>query len=159
MKTEEKKSGILIQQMQEADILETALLEAQLFSEPWSAESLRQAALKPSNLYLAVRQNGMLCAYCGLWGVADEGQITNVAVHPEYRRRGIARTMLKELLRQGRAQGLSAFTLEVRAGNVGAIKLYDSLGFLEAGIRKQFYNKPKEDAVIMWLKDRKEQIN
>lgn len=143
---------MILRPMQQDDIVQVAKLEAEIFSEPWSEESFRQAATCPENIYLVVKIDNQICAYCGLWGVAGEGQITNVAVRSEYRRRGIAKKMLKELIQEGIQRGLYAFTLEVRVGNVGARKLYHLLGFEEAGIRKQFYRKPKEDAMILWLK-------
>jgi ribosomal-protein-alanine N-acetyltransferase len=94
-----------------------------------------------------------LAGYCGLWGVAGEGQIYNVAVAEEYRNRKIGESLMKELLDRGRRAGLHAFTLEVRKSNVYALRLYEKLGFQTAGIRKNFYELPTEDAVIMWLRD------
>ncbi|MGN1170141.1 MAG: GNAT family N-acetyltransferase, partial [Lachnospiraceae bacterium] len=75
---------------------------------------------------------------------------TNVAVHPDCRNRGIAGVMLAELLHRGSLMGIEAFTLEVRAGNGSAIRLYEKAGFVTEGIRKGFYDEPKEDALIMW---------
>ena len=84
-------------------------------------------------------------------GVAGEGNIYNVAVKKEYRGRYIGKEMMRELLYLSKQRGITSFTLEVRAGNEPAISLYRSLGFEPAGIRKDFYTGPKEDAVIMWL--------
>ncbi len=150
---------MILRSMQQEDFAEVAKLESEIFSEPWSEESFKKAATCPENLYLIVRIDNKLCAYCGFWGIAGEGQITNVAVHPDYRRHGIARKMLEELLRQGIERGLNAFTLEVRVGNLGALRLYHSLGFQDAGIRRQFYSHPKEDAMILWLIKDKETDN
>ena len=88
--------------------------------------------------------------YCGMWGIVGEGQITNVAVAPQYRRQGVAKKLFRVFLDKGEQKGLTAFTLEVRTSNVPAIELYKSFGFKEAGVRKDFYELPKEDALIMW---------
>ena len=80
-----------------------------------------------------------------------EGDITNVVVHPDYRKRGIAYKMLTELLYRGEEKyGIEAYTLEVRESNIEAIRLYERLGFVREGIRKDFYEKPEENALIMW---------
>jgi ribosomal-protein-alanine N-acetyltransferase len=93
-----------------------------------------------------------VAGYCGFWGILDEGYIYNVAVKKEFRRRHIGYLMLKTLLDDSAGRGITSFTLEVRYSNAAAIKLYEALGFVRAGVRKDFYTKPKEDAVIMWLK-------
>lgn len=87
---------------------------------------------------------------CGVKKIFEEGEISNVAVHPDYRGRGISRKMLDLLMREAREDGVEAFTLEVRAGNRIAIRLYESLGFRTEGVRPGFYDKPVEDGLIMW---------
>lgn len=89
---------------------------------------------------------------CGVKKIFEEGEISNVAVHPEFRGRGISRQMLETLLQEARDDGVEDFTLEVRAGNDVAIRLYESLGFLTEGVRPHFYDKPVEDGLIMWLR-------
>ena len=89
---------------------------------------------------------------CGVKKIFEEGEISNVAVHPGYRGRGISRQMLETLLQEARDDGVEDFTLEVRAGNDVAIRLYESLGFLTEGVRPHFYDKPVEDGLIMWLR-------
>lgn len=79
--------------------------------------------------------------------------MTNIAVFPEYRGRGIGAALTKALLVEGRKRGMNAFTLEVRVGNQAAIHIYEKLGFRSEGVRKGFYEKPKEDALIMWRRD------
>ena len=88
----------------------------------------------------------------GVRNIVGTGEITNVMITPMYRGRGIARQMLTDLLDRGRKLGADDFTLEVRAGNEPAIKLYESLGFVSEGIRPGFYRNPTEDAVIYWLR-------
>ena len=82
--------------------------------------------------------------------IFEEGDISNVAVLPEHRGRGISRKMLELLMREAREDGVQAFTLEVRAGNAIAVNLYESLGFRTEGVRPRFYDDPVEDALIMW---------
>ena len=85
--------------------------------------------------------------------IAGEGDVTNIAVFPEYRGRGLGAALTKALLVEGRKRGMNAFTLEVRVGNQAAIHIYEKLGFRSEGVRKGFYEKPKEDALIMWRRD------
>ncbi len=142
---------MVIRQMEEKDIPYVHEIEGRIFSRPWSKEDFRKSIQDPHNIYLVVEQDGEIIAYCGLWGVAGEGQINNVAVESSYRNRGIGRKMLQSLIDIGRNNGLKSFTLEVRVSNLSAIALYHRLGFQAAGIRKSFYEAPKEDALIMWL--------
>lgn len=142
---------MVIRQMEEKDVPYVHEIEGRIFSRPWSKEDFRKSIQDPHNIYLVVEQDGEIIAYCGLWGVAGEGQINNVAVESSYRNRGIGRKMLQSLIDIGRNNGLKSFTLEVRVSNLSAIALYHRLGFQAAGIRKSFYEAPKEDALIMWL--------
>ena len=96
-------------------------------------------------------QSGEVLGYAGLLVAADEGYITNVAVFPEYRRQGIAGELIKVFLRFARAHHLAFLTLEVRPSNAPAIALYEGFGFREAGRRRNYYDLPKEDALIMTL--------
>ncbi len=141
---------IQIRRMTAKDVSAVARIEQTIFSEPWSADSFRKGIEAQSDIYLVAEEDGEILGYCGLWGVIDEGQITNVAVAPEYRRRGVAEKMLRELMQQAAEMRFTEFTLEVRVSNTPAIALYHKLGFHDAGIRKDFYAKPREDAIIMW---------
>ncbi len=128
-------------------------IEKGIFSEPWTADSFERAIDSGTDIYLVAEEDGEIAGYCGLWGVIDEGQITNVAVVPKFRRRGVAKELLTRLLSEAREHKLSVFTLEVRVSNRPAIALYEKFGFKVEGIRKDFYRKPREDAMIMWLKE------
>lgn len=141
-----------IRTLERADLLQAAELERRIFSEPWSLKSFEDALKRNENIYVAAEAEGKIIGYCGLWAVAGEGQIYNVAVAPEYRNQKIGEALLEELLERGWRSGLTAFTLEVRKSNEYAIRLYQKSGFKSAGIRKNFYDLPKEDAVIMWLR-------
>lgn len=140
-----------IRRMRPEDLLQVVSIEQAVFPDPWSLSAFESGIAEKNDIYLVCEWDGRIAGYCGMWGVAGEGQITNVAVADEFRRRGVGKEMLSHLLEQGRAAGLTAFTLEVRVSNTPAIHLYRELGFVPAGIRKNFYSKPTEDAIIMWL--------
>ena len=142
---------IQIRPMQIEDIEQVSSIENELFSVPWSSSDLEYAVRNQSDYYLVAVSGETIVGYCGLRQVLDEGNINNVAVAKQYQQKGIAYAMLGELIQGGRKNGINAFTLEVRAGNQKARQLYLKLGFKEEGIRKKYYQKPVEDAVIMWL--------
>ena len=139
-----------IRSMKEEDLDQVVALEQAVFSQPWSRESFEAELAAAGHCYLVAEEEGQILGYCGYCGVTGEGQIYNVAVKKEARNQGIGRQMLKALLQSGRVAGIEDFTLEVRIGNQPDIHLYQSLGFETAGIRKAFYQKPTEDALIMW---------
>jgi len=141
-----------IRKMTEADLSEVFAIEQETFSDPWSEGDFLSALNEANNGYLIAETEGKVVGYCGYWGIVGEGYIYNVAVKKEFRRQQVGQLMLKTLLEQSLKQGIASFTLEVRCSNEAAIHLYESLGFERAGLRKNFYSKPKEDAVIMWLK-------
>lgn len=146
-------SEMIIRQARESDIDEITRLDQLCFSAPWSRESFRQEIMKNGMaLYLVAElpQSGELVGYAGIWAILDEGHITNVAVHPEYRRRHIGEALVKVLLEEASASGIRQFTLEARVSNEPAIRLYRKFGFREAGVRKGYYEDNNEDALIMW---------
>ena len=136
--------------MQESDLPQVAEIEKQIFSIPWSLESFRESMLLEHTIYLVAEEAETIMGYCGIYRVFNEGEIVNVAVSPEYRRRGVAKELLKRLLKESAALNVDNFFLEVRESNEAAITLYKNLGFTEAGIRKNFYEKPRENAIFMW---------
>lgn len=139
-----------IRKMQMEDLDEVAEVEKSIFSQPWSKKGFADAIGQEAALYLTARVNGRLAGYCGLLQSLDEADITNVAVAEVFRNQGVASAMLNELIRCGQEGGILNFTLEVRAKNAAALHLYEKLGFVSVGIRPGFYEKPREDAVIMW---------
>ena len=141
---------LLIRPMEERDIAQAARIEAENFSTPWSAEAFRKSLALDYTIFLTAEWEGRVAGYCGCYVSLEEAEITNVAVKEELRGRGIARALLLELLRQGEARGAKAFLLEVRAGNAPAIRLYEGLGFEREGLRRNFYEQPREDALVMW---------
>lgn len=143
---------MLIRSMTDEDLSEVCAIEQETFSDPWSEEDFCNSMKEANNTYLVVEIEGMIAGYCGYWGICEEGYIYNVAVKKEYRRHHIGYQMMKALLEDATSRGITSLTLEVRISNEPAILLYEGLGFERAGVRKDFYSKPKEDAVIMWLK-------
>lgn len=136
--------------MKVSDLDQVMEIESASFSVPWTRQDFIESIQKPMAIYMVAVEDGRIDGYCGLWGVVDEGQINNVAVREECRGKHIGTGLMESLIDEGTKAGLIAFTLEVRAGNSSAIALYRKTGFIEAGIRKNYYTAPKEDAIIMW---------
>lgn len=137
--------------MEEKDLEQVCEIENKTFSRPWKREDFLASIANPEHIYIVAEENDVIAGYCGLWMIAGEGQINNVAVREDFRKKGVGCGMLNYLLELGRERNQSTFTLEVRASNEAAIRLYEKLGFHSAGLRKDFYEKPREDANIMWL--------
>ncbi len=137
---------------EEKDLPAMAEIERRCFHTPWSEESLRDDLTgNPLSVYMVLEaESGDVAGYMSLWRILDEGHINNVAVLPEYRRRGGASEMLEFMLEYSEKNGISSHTLEVRVSNEGAIGLYRKFGFKEAGVRKGYYEDNGEDALIMW---------
>jgi ribosomal-protein-alanine N-acetyltransferase len=129
------------------DSSELAELDKKCFSVPWSEQSFLEETNNPLATYLLAREDGKILGYCGFWRVSGEAQVTNIAVLPEYRQRGIARALAEEMLKI--CQDDEQIVLEVRNSNSSAISLYEKLGFEKAGIRKHFYHNPDEDGITM----------
>lgn len=140
--------------MQEADLEAAAALEAAAFSRPWQRKDFADALQSRNYLYYVAEEDGRLLAMAGLILTVDEADLTNVTTAEDCRGWGIAAGLLRALMEAARAGGIHAFTLEVRAGNAAAIRLYESLGFVREGIRKHFYTAPAEDAYIYWLREK-----
>lgn len=137
--------------MEKKDLEQVCEIENKTFSQPWTREDFEASISNPNHIYIVAEEEDEIAGYCGLWMVAGEGQINNVAVREDFRKKGVGYGMLSYLLELGREKNQDAFTLEVRASNEPAIRLYEKLGFHSAGIRRGFYEKPREDANIMWL--------
>ncbi len=144
--------GITVRKLREEDIEELSRIEAASFSMPWSAAAFRDLLAQPYCTYLVALLDGVLAGCCGYTKLGEEASIDNVVVAPGCRRKGVGKTMFAELLRTGRQEGVKAFTLEVRDSNLPAKSLYGQFGFVCEGIRPGFYEKPREDAAILWLR-------
>lgn len=141
---------MFIRKMEVSDLEEVCAIERETFSDPWSKISFLETISDKNNYYLVAIVDGSVAGYCGYCGVAGEGYIYNVAVGSSFRRQGIGFRMIKELIKKAEYRGITSMTLEVRKSNHSAINLYKKLGFVETGIRKEFYTNPLEDAIIMW---------
>ncbi len=131
-------------------VSQVAEIERMCFSDPWSERMLREHLDNQCAAALvALGEDGTVLGYAGLLVVLDEGYITNVAVRPAFRRQGIAADLLTVFDRFARGNHLAFLTLEVRASNEPALALYEKLGYRRMGLRKNYYEHPKEDAVIM----------
>lgn len=141
---------VIYRNMTPEDVPCISRLEEETFSMPWSPESFLEMIGKEDVRYYVAEEEGQILGGCGVWMIAGEGNITNVVVAPKARNRGIATAMLRHLMMEGDREGLTAYTLEVRVSNAAAIHVYEKLGFVLAGIRPGFYEKPVEDAMIFW---------
>ena len=147
---EENRMHVRIVPMNADHLDEVAELERICFSTPWSRNMLAEELDNACSAFLVAEDDaGRVVGYAGLQVILDEGYITNVAVRPECRRNGIAGKLLQVFLDFGQANHLAFLTLEVRASNYDAIALYGSRGFRSVGRRKNYYEHPKEDAIIM----------
>lgn len=142
---------MVIEIMKDDDIANVVEVEVKSFNIPWSKESFENELKNNLALYLVAKVDEKAVGYIGVWKIFDEGHITNVAVHPEFRGQGIGKALISELLYLCRKEGILSFTLEVRESNIVAQNLYKSFGFVEEGKRKGYYSDNNEDALIMWL--------
>ena len=136
-------------QMRKAHVARVAELEKLCFSTPWSENSIASELNNDLALWLVALNDDTVVGYVGSQTVCGETDIMNIAVHPDWRRRGIAQILIEQLIRGLEERGSDRLTLEVRASNAPAIALYDKLGFQEVGRRPNYYRNPREDALIL----------
>lgn len=141
---------LIIREMTINDVEQVHQIEEESFSTPWTKSAFVDELNHNLSYYIVAEYNDNVIAYAGLWQVLDEGHITNIAVDSNYRGKGIGYNLASALLCEGKKRGINSFTLEVRKSNIAAINLYKKIGFNEEGIRKNYYHKPIEDALIMW---------
>lgn len=144
--------NLVIDFMKDKDIDDILDISSLSFSISWSKDSYTQELTNPIARYLVAKIDDKVVGFIGTWIVLDEAHITNIAIHPNYRKQGIGSKLLSEFLDYCKSQGCVAFTLEVRSGNKAAQALYEKHNFRQEGIRKGYYENNKEDAIIMWLK-------
>ena len=147
---EEKNLHVRIVPMTADHLDEVAELERICFTTPWSRNMLAEELDNYLSAFLvALDDNGKVAGYAGLQAVLDEGYITNVAVDPSRRRQGVAAQLLQVFDNFAHGNQLAFLTLEVRPSNTAAIALYQGFGFREVGRRRNYYDLPKEDALIL----------
>ena len=140
--------GILSRPMRPEDLPQVMEIENLSFSSPWSHSSFLQEFNNPVSRTLVAESDGRVRGYLCCWCVADEVHTLNLAVHPNYRRLGIARRLMEEVLLEARAEGIKTVSLEVRRSNLPAVSLYHRLGFRQVGVRRRYYENG-EDAFLM----------
>ena len=138
-----------IVRMNEAHVPQVAGLETICFSDPWSEKSVGEELSNDLSLWLVAVEQGTVAGYVGSQTVMGETDMMNVAVHPDFRRRGIAGALVNALVTRLREMGSHSLTLEVRASNSPAIALYEKLGFRQVGRRPNYYRHPREDGLIL----------
>ena len=140
---------MIITTMGERHVARVAALEKLCFSDPWSEKSVASELTNPLSLWLVAVEDDRVAGYVGSQSVMGESDMMNVAVHPDFRRQGVAEKLVLELVAALGKNDNHCLTLEVRASNVPAIALYEKLGFAQVGLRKNYYRNPKEDALIL----------
>ena len=140
---------MMITTMNATHVSQVAELEKLCFSDPWSEKSVASELNNPLSLWLVAQEGERLAGYVGSQTVLDETDMMNIAVHPDYRRCGVARQLVEELVAGLKRRGSRCLTLEVRASNDPARKLYEKLGFQQIGLRKNYYRNPREDALSL----------
>ena len=141
---------VIIKPLTEEYVDQVCVLEEEAFSMPWHKESFLEMIANENACYLVALVGEDVVASGGLRHIVGEGEITNVVTKNTMRGKGVGRQILLKLLEEGAKMGAEAFTLEVRISNAPAIHLYESLGFASEGVRKNFYEDPTEDALMMW---------
>lgn len=144
------ENNIIIRHMTKDDVDAVYNVEEDCFVDPWSKDSIRKELKNDLARYLVAEVDNKVVGYIGIWFVVDEGHITNVAVHSNYRGKKIGDKLVSEMVELCKENDLVAMTLEVRTSNTVAQNLYRKYGFRMAGIRKEYYSDNKEDAIIMW---------
>ena len=140
---------MILEKMNPAHVVQIAELEPICFSDPWSEKSIASELDNKLSFWLVATEGDRVAGYIGSQTVMDETDMMNVAVHPDFRRQGIAEALVNGLVEHLKTMGSHCLTLEVRASNVPAISLYEKLGFSEIGRRKNYYRNPREDALIL----------
>jgi len=145
------RSDVVVRPMTVEDLDGVMSVEFDSFLTPWSRTAFEEE-LTQNRLarYLVAEQDGTVIGYAGTWLVINEAHVTNVAVSGHRRREGIGRLLMEKLMGLSKDSGMESMTLEVRVTNEAARHLYQQMGFLESGIRKNYYSETKEDALILW---------
>ena len=140
---------MMITNMRQEHVAQVAALEKLCFRDPWSENSVASELNNPLSFWLVALDGERVAGYVGSQTVMDESDMMNVAVHPDYRKQGIATALIVGLVEELRNRGSRCLTLEVRASNETSISVYRKLEFQEVGRRKNYYRNPREDALIL----------
>ena len=142
---------MMIRRMEKRDLLQVAAIETALFSDAWSEQGFEDTLNSPYVISLVAidEAEDTILGYIIMYVSFEEGEISNVAVAKSAQNRGIGSALMQAILEKGLEESVTRFILEVRVSNTPAIALYKKFGFTEIGIRRDFYEKPREDALIM----------
>ncbi len=140
---------VTIQSMTMDDLEEVSQLEKLCFSDPWCKENFREEVEHRFTIPLVTKIDNKIVGYICLWNVDFQLEIANIAVAPEFRRRGIGKIMMERVISEAKEKGCESVILSVRESNLPALKLYGEFGFIEIGRRKHYYRFPVEDAMVM----------
>lgn len=144
---------IIVRKMEESDLDRIMEVEKSCFTTPWSRHSfLLEITKNQLARYFVAEVDGIVAGYGGIWLIIDEGHITNIAVSKDYRRLGLGKKLLEELIKLCEEKEVSSMTLEVREDNEPAKELYKAYGFIESGRRTNYYHDVGKDAIVMWKK-------
>ena len=138
-----------IELMTDAHVASIAEIEKLCFNDPWSEKSIASELNNRLSLWLVALDGDRVAGYVGSQSVLGETDMMNIAVHPDYRRQGIAESLVVSLVDALKEKGNHSLMLEVRTSNEPARKLYEKLGFTQVGLRKNYYRNPREDACIL----------
>ena len=140
---------MIISNMNENHVRQIAELERLCFHDPWSENSIASELGNRLSVWLVALDEDKVVGYVGSQTVIDETDMMNIAVHPDYRNRGVATALIVELTQQLKMRGSKGLMLEVRESNSAAISLYEKHGFLQVGCRRNYYRNPRENALIL----------
>lgn len=144
-----QRNDLKITALEPQHVPQMAEIEKLCFSEPWSEKTIYDELDTPLSRYFVCTRDGQVLGYIGTRILLDECDITNIAVHPDLRRQGIASILLEELKAYVKERRVRVLHLEVREGNIPARAFYEKSGFAAVGRRKNYYNLPTEDAILM----------
>lgn len=144
--------AIETRQLCEDDLDRICEMEERSFSMPWKREDFKDLLEHDESVYMVILLDGFIIGAAGYTFNGFEGYINNVVIDEDFRGKGYSKVLMESLLNHGREEGINEYTLEVRVSNTPAVKLYESLGFVSEGVRKNFYERPVEDAFVMWLR-------
>jgi len=138
--------------MEHDDLKDVLFIEKASFTTPWTQEIFaREMDENEYAHYFVLIYHDQIVGYAGLWIVIDDAQVTNIAIHPDFRRRGFGEKLFNYLIHYVLGKNVARFSLEVRVSNIGAQKLYRKYGLVPGGVRKNYYKDDQEDALIMWV--------
>lgn len=145
--------NVTLSLMEESDLDAVLEISSLSLKESWSKESFKKELSNSLAKYLVAKTDKSIVGFAGVWIIVDEGHITNIAVHPHFRGQGIGSKLLEGLIDNSKKNwGVTSLTLEVRSSNIKAQGLYKKFNFNEEGLRKNYYQDNKEDAIIMWYR-------